>query len=85
MSELSSELKESDLTVEEYREYDWIDQHGRQRTYRISAPVKLFLYKGCTTHRIVDGDGVTHCVPGIGQMGCVLRWKSKDPSKPVSF
>lgn len=78
------ELKELDLADEEYREYDWLDC-GRQRTYRIEAPQRLFIYEGCTTHRVVDSQGVVHCVPGVGHMNCVLRWKTKDPNKPVIF
>jgi hypothetical protein len=43
------------------------------------------LYVGNTTHRVVDGAGVVHCVPNVGKNGCVLRWKSKDAKHPVDF
>lgn len=74
----------SDLTVEEWREYEW-GQLNSRLTYRITNPVMLVTRPGGTTHRVVDGNGVTHCLPAPGQLGCVLRWKSKDPSKPVEF
>ncbi|HPS41048.1 MAG TPA: hypothetical protein PK040_00490 [Anaerolineaceae bacterium] len=75
-----SELIESDISVEEWREYDF-----GGRVYRIHHPKKLFLRKGGTTHRVVDELGVTHCLPAPGMNGCVLRWKSFDESKPVKF
>ena len=71
---------EQDLTVEEWREYDFAG-----RVYRIDAPAKLFLREGGTTHRVVTSDGLVHCVPAPGYLGCVLRWKSKDEAKPVAF
>lgn len=73
-------LKLYDLTVEEYREYDFGD-----RVYRINNPVGLYLREGGTTHRVVDGYGVTHCVPSVGVNGTVLRWYDKDKSTPVKF
>ena len=73
-------MKESDLTVEEWREYDY-----GGRVYRIEWPVKLYLREGGKTHRVLDKDGVIHCMPAPGEQGCVLRWKSKDPNKPVEF
>lgn len=62
-----------DLTVEEWREYDF-----GGRTYRIDGPVALYYRDGGSTHRVVDAAGVTHCVPAPGSEGCVLRWKGKD-------
>jgi len=53
---------------EEWREYDFYD-----RVYRINNPVKI--YVGTTTHRVVDSEGIVHCVPKPGSYGCVLRWK----------
>ncbi len=75
-----SQLIEQDITTEEYREYDFSG-----RVYKIDDPVKLFYRNGGTTHRIVDKDGVVHCLPAPGQFGCVLRWKNKDTSVPVNF
>jgi len=71
-------MKEQDISCEEWREYDF-----NGRVYRIESPVSLWI--GNTTHRVLDALGVIHCVPNIGYHGCVLRWKSKDPDKPVSF
>lgn len=79
-----SELSPKDLTVELWREYDF-----GGRTYRIDNPWQLFSRPGGTTHRVttVDANGVTivHCVPAPGHLGCVLRWQSRDVTKPVSF
>lgn len=65
-----SDLKETDISNELWREYDF-----GGRVYRIDAPQKLFLRSGGTTHRVVTTDGVAHCVPAPGVQGCVLRWK----------
>lgn len=65
-----STLIESSLKgIEEWREYDF----GR-RVYRIDKPVTLWTRPGGTTHRVLDSEGVTHCVPAPGQFGCALRW-----------
>jgi hypothetical protein len=77
---VSNELKEFDITCEAYREYDF-----GGRIYRIDNPVKLFFRTGGATHRIVDGDGVVHCLPAPGEKGCVLRWQDKDTTIPVKF
>jgi hypothetical protein len=66
------------LTDEVWREYDF-----GGRVYLIENPAELFV--GNTTHRVVDTDGIVHCVPAPGHNGCVLRWKPRDPSKPVQF
>jgi hypothetical protein len=71
------ELKEYDLSTEEWREYDY-----GGTTYRIGKPSKLYCRRGGSTHRVVDTDGITHCVPAPGIHGCVLRWKA---TPPVSF
>lgn len=68
------------LTVEEWREYDFAG-----RTYRITAPASLYYRKGGSTHRVVDASGVAHCVPAPGVNGCVLRWKNIGGKDPVSF
>ena len=69
-------INEKDLTVEQWREYDF-----GGRVYRIDKPQKLFTREGGTTHRVLTSDGVVHCVPAHGIAGCVLRWQSK----PVRF
>lgn len=75
-----SDLQKFDISVEEWREYDF-----GGRVYRITAPQTLFTRPGGSTHRVVDGAGIVHCLPSPGAEGCVLRWKSKDPLKPVDF
>lgn len=72
-----SEVKTNDISSEEWREYDF-----GGRVYRIVNPRLLYRRDGGTTHRVVDSDGITHCVPAPGEAGCVLRWKA---NPPVSF
>ncbi len=69
-----------DISMEAWREYDF-----GGRVYRIEEPSLLITRPGGTTHRVVAGNGVVHCLPAPGQDGCVLRWLSKDPNKPVDF
>ncbi len=80
---MSKELIRLELAgVEEWREYEF----GKERTvYRIESPVEVQFSPGGSTHRVVDKSGVVHCVPAPGQNGCVLRWKSIDPMKPVKY
>lgn len=66
-----------DLTQEQWREYDFSG-----RIYRIDAPQQLFI--GTTTHRVLDGNGVVHCVPAPGEKGCALRWQPKDRQRAGS-
>lgn len=75
-------LVEKSLDTEDYREYDF---NERATPYRINKPTKLFYREGGTTHRVVDINGLTHCVPAPGYNGCVLRWKAKEGQKAVSF
>jgi len=77
---MSEDMFVGDLTDELWREYDW-----GGRIYRIDNPKKLFLRKGGSTHRVLDDKGVIHCVPTVGSMGCVLRWKNREGTDPVKF
>lgn len=72
------DMDPKDLTKEAWREYDF-----GGRVYRIAAPKLLWI--GTTAHRVLDHDGIVHCVPAVGQHGCVLRWAPKDPREPVQF
>ena len=78
----TSNMTPRSLSLEEYREYDI---QGRKEPYRINYPLWLYFRPGGSTHRVVDADGIVHCVPAPGQLGCVLRWKPKDPNSPVQF
>ena len=71
---------EQDLSSEKYREYDF-----EGRVYRIDNPKTLYYKRLGSTHRVLDSEGVVHCIPAPGCHGCVLRWESKDPKKPVQF
>lgn len=78
-----------------YREYEFDEvrqnkdgnlvRTGKRIVYKIDNPVFLYLRPGGTTHRIVDDLGVAHCVPSIGIMGCVVRWRNKEGVEPVNF
>ena len=78
-----NKLKEFDISREMWREYDWPARFSFP--YRIENPVKLFIRPGGSTHRVVDSEGIVHCVPSVGVNGCVLRWKNSDKEKPVNF
>ena len=73
-------MEHKEINDEEWREYDF---KGRQ--YRIEKPTALYYRHGGTTHRIVDSEGVVHCVPAPGHFGCALRWKPTNPADPVQF
>jgi hypothetical protein len=73
-------VKQFDLTVESWREYDF-----GGRVYRIDSPITLYLKDGSSHHRVLDALGIIHCLPAPGVNGCVLRWQSQDPNKPVAF
>lgn len=75
-----------DISDEQYREYEWsvlLDGKPGRVCARINNPVGLVV--GTTTHRVLDADGVVHCVPNVGERGCVLRWKVKDGSPAIRF
>ena len=74
----SFEMDEFKLGSEEWREYDF-----EGRVYRIDNPLTLVI--GETTHRVVDNEGVVHCVPTVGRFGCVLRWKVREGEKYIQF
>jgi hypothetical protein len=71
-------MEPKDISKEQWREYDF-----GGRTYRIESPRQLFI--GTTTHRVVDANGVVHCVPAPGQDGCAARWQPRDAADPVQF
>lgn len=74
-----SGLKESDISDEAWREYDY----GAGRVYRIEAPVKLFTREGGTGHRVQDAAGVVHWCPV--NVWHVIRWKNKEGFSPCQF
>lgn len=80
LENMIAELKSWDISCEMWREYDF-----GGRIYRIDAPLQLFMRIGGTTHRVVDSNGVVHCVPAPGKEGCVLRWRNLDGNMPVKF
>ena len=77
---MPTNLIKGDIRTESYREYDF-----GGRIYRINKPRAVYFTRGGTTHRVVDGKGLVHCVPAPGVNGCVLRWLNKDTSVPVNW
>lgn len=73
-----SEMTPKDVSGETWREYDF-----GGRVYRIDSPRQLWI--GTTTHRVLDGSGVVHCVPVPGEHGCALRWQPRDVAAAVQF
>lgn len=71
-------MEQKDITTEAWREYDF-----GGRIYRIDNPKALIV--GASTHRVIGGDGLVHCVPAPGVQGCVLRWQPRDAKDPVQF
>jgi len=92
-SELGSDYLVMPVHWEEYREYEWVDQLGCVRVYRIPSPAFVIVRKtslvvpGATGnyHRVVDRNRICHCVPAPGYFGCVLRWHSPSNTLPVSW
>ena len=72
LSAVVADLVHRDIKGELWREYDFGD-----RVYRIDDPVQLMFRQGGSTHRILDGSGVVHCLPAPGHCGCVLRWLNR--------
>ena len=70
------ELTTHDISSEEWREYEWAAAGNVLRRYRIERPMTLVTRPGGTTHRVVDANGITHCVPTVGYLGCALTWKA---------
>lgn len=73
-------MNQDDISGEIWREYDF-----GGRVYRIESPRRLYRRDGGTTHRVLDAEGIVHCVPAPGHGGCVLRWRPSDPTNPVQF
>jgi len=94
-TDIDSTLIKRKIDGEEWREYEWneIRQNnmgilystGLRVIYHIDKPVFLYIRPGGTTHRIVDSNGIAHCVPAVGLCGCVIRWKNPDGQEPVNF
>ena len=90
-----SSLVKRSIDGETYREYEWNEyiknndgllvSTGARIVYKIINPSMLYIRPGGSTHRVVDAEGVAHCVPAIGIMGCVIRWKNPKGEDPVNF
>lgn len=77
LKEIPDEYQVRDISTEEWREYV-LDTACGEKIYRIDKPLALVTRQGGTTHRIVDDQGITHCLPAGGP----IRWCA---APPVSF
>lgn len=67
-------LKLGDLSHEEVRVYE---VYGAGE-YRIENPVGLYYREGGTTHRVVDAEGICHCIPFPNEGKTAIRWKYRN-------
>lgn len=70
-----------DISSEAVRQYE----AAGVGAYTIENPVGLYTRDGGTTHRVVDSNGVVHCVPFPNEGRTVLRWQNRDLSVPCNF
>jgi hypothetical protein len=87
-SDKDPSLARKSIDQEIWREYEWEYFLGTTRVicrYRINKPQFVYIRSGGTTHRVVDGEGIAHCIPAPGSMGCVLRWLNPEGEVPVNF
>lgn len=75
---------EADISDEDVRCYEFGTGVDRYR-HLIRSPQTLVYRHGGSTHRVIDADGVVHCIPAPGHQACVLTWTPKDPSNPIQF
>lgn len=70
-----------DISTEEVRVYET----AGIGEYRIAQPVGVYLREGGTTHRVVDRQGVCHCIAFPNEGRTVLRWQNKDLTVPCNW
>lgn len=63
--------------LELWRQYTFLSEHGPVE-YLIEDPQIVIFRPDGSTHRVVDSEGVVHCVPTPGFHGCVLTWQTRD-------
>lgn len=82
-------LPDSDYTVadisDEATRYYTFGTGPNRYQHTIIGPKTLVFRAGGSTHRVIDADGVVHCVPAPGHQACVLTWVPKDPENPIQF
>ena len=76
-----------------WRSYEWVipemqndnENSFLMREHIIHNPKYVYIRPGGSTHRVVDADGVAHCVPAPGRYGCILKWKNPENIEAVNF
>lgn len=63
--------------LELWRNYTFSSEHGPIE-YQIDDPQIVIFRPEGSTHRVVDREGVVHCVPSPGYHGCVLTWQTRE-------
>jgi len=85
----TTKLPASDYTVadisDEATRYYTFGTGPNRYTHTVIQPRTLVFRAGGSTHRVIDADGVVHCVPAPGHHACVLTWVPKDPENPIQF
>ena len=74
----NKKIYKKSLDQEKWREYNYTG-----KVYRINNPREIHLYKGCTTHTIVDSEGILRMFPAPGFQGCHITIKLKDSKNSV--
>ena len=82
----SEEYQIRDISCEEYREYEFVsDNPGSRLIYRIDRPQVLVMRNGGATNRVIDAEGVAHCIHFNPHCAVVLRWKNWPEQSSVMF
>jgi hypothetical protein len=77
--EIPDDLKGFDISHEIYREYL---VPGRSESYVIDYPLALMIRPGGASHRVIDKDGLAHCIP---MAGTIVRWFNGEGEPPCTF
>jgi len=73
-------LKFSDISLELWREYDFLD-NGKIVTIKIENPLVLNV-SASGGHRIIDSKGIAHYIP---YKWIALRWENEEDAPRMQF
>jgi len=74
-------IKFKDISVEMWRDYDFLTEHGKVVTLRINNPMVLHV-SSSGGHRVIDDQGVAHYIP---YKWIALRWNNKPGYPRLQF